>query len=87
MRFLAGLLDASQTVSFAAIGDLTTGEARFVAFGYSKAASQIAKILTSLIGGLTYDVKPGMFCCCSSGWMDGWMDEQMLESFSSGLLL
>ncbi len=30
MRSLAGLLDASQTVSFAAIGDLTTGKARFV---------------------------------------------------------
>jgi len=29
------------------------------AFGYSKAASQIAKILTSLIGGLTYNIKPG----------------------------
>jgi MFS family permease len=33
MRFLAGLLDASQTVSFAAIGDLTTGKARFVVRG------------------------------------------------------
>jgi hypothetical protein len=33
------------------------------AFGYSKAASQIAKILTSLIGGLTYNIKPGL--CCS----------------------
>lgn len=30
MRFLAGLLDASQTVAFAAIGDLTTGRARSV---------------------------------------------------------
>lgn len=68
-RFLAGLLDASQTVSFAAIGDLTTGEARFVAFGYSKGASQVAKILTSLIGGLTYNIKPGKkIVCVSSQW-------------------
>ena len=49
-RFLAGILNPTEVVATAAIGDLATGRARVVAFGYSKAASQIAKILTSMIG-------------------------------------
>jgi predicted MFS family arabinose efflux permease len=49
-RFLAGILNPAEVVATAAIGDLATGRARTVAFGYSKAASQVAKILTSMIG-------------------------------------
>jgi len=48
--FLAGLVNPTEVVATAAIGDLATGRARVVAFGYSKAASQVAKILTAMIG-------------------------------------
>ncbi len=58
LRFLAGLLNSTETVGFAAIGDLSTGNLRQVSFGYAKAASQIARILTSFIGGWTYNLKP-----------------------------
>lgn len=47
-----------------AIGDLATGRARTVAFGYSKAASQVAKILTSMIG-------TSVFERMKKGWIEG----------------
>lgn len=40
-RFLAGLLNPTETVATAAIGDLATGQERKVAFRYSKAASPV----------------------------------------------
>lgn len=58
MHGLAGLLDSTQSVSYAAIGDLAKGPARQVAFGFSSVAFQVARILSSVIGGLTYGVEP-----------------------------
>ena len=50
-RTLAGLTDATQSVAYAAIGDVSKGADRIMAFAYASAAFQVARMLSAVIGG------------------------------------
>ena len=54
-----GLFDGVQTAATAAIGDLSKGPSRQIAFGYSAASYQVARILSSVIGGFLYGIDAG----------------------------
>lgn len=53
---IAGLFDGVQTAATAAIGDLSIGTSRQIAFAYSAASYQVARILSSVIGGFLYGI-------------------------------